>query len=336
MMDSIDQSFLQSLARDGVIVRDPDMVELYRRAATLGATGANILIIGESGTGKDHFAKYLHQKSGRGSRSFIHLNCSAIPGELFESELFGYEHGAFSGTLSAGKPGLAELADGGTLYLDEIGELTPKNQVKLLHFLETKTLTRLGGGQPRKIDSHIIAATNQDLWSSIKSGLFRADLYYRIRTIEISIPPLRERPQDILALIEHFEQTHGSLHSFDQAATNFLLSRPWAGNVRELMNFLEKLNVLEEPGTITLDTLTGERYHFSSLKAAPPPPPSATKYKTLKQALADFERSYITAAIQQTSTLTEAAQILDIDLTTLNRKKRQLGIYKKDRPTQEA
>ena len=329
------QDFAEELNRNGVFLRNQAMPHLYQQAGSMGASGVNILIHGESGTGKDHLAKYIHNKGPRRRKPFIHLNCSTIPDELFESEFFGYEAGAFSSALRVGKPGLAELADGGTLYLDEIGELSFPGQVKLLHFLESKKVTRLGGRHAKSIDLHIISATNRDLRESIHTGQFRSDLYYRIRTIEVDIPPLRQRPDDISALIEHFMAEFGGSRSFSKEALNFLLEQPWAGNVRELLNFLEKASILEDEGIITLDMLTGGKYRFSSLLAPAAVsreravPPGDEDLKPLRQAVAEFERDYILQAIRSTSTLTEAAQRLGIDLATLNRKKRLLGIYKR-------
>lgn len=325
------EHFIEELYEDGVFVRDDKMLQLYQQAKDIGLTGANILISGESGTGKDHLAKYIHKKSKRHSKAFIHLNCSAVSDELFVSELFGYDPGAFSGALNAGKCGLAELADGGTLYLDEIGDMALQNQVKLLRFLETKTVTRLGSNQTKQIDVHIITATNKNLKESITDGSFRSDLYYRIKTIEVNLPPLRKRPKDIFALIERFEEEHGNPHKFSDEALEYLLSRPWTGNVRELQNFLEKMNILENEGLITLDLLTDGKYRFSELKESTASEKTETKVKTLKLAIAEFEKNYIIKAINETKNLTDAANLLGIDLTTLNRKKRQLGIYKRGR-----
>lgn len=331
-MDMELNRFAQELSHDGVFIRSPVMLNLYQQAKNMGKTDVNILISGESGTGKDHFAKYIHSKGPRCRKPFIHLNCSTLPDELFESELFGYEAGAFSGALSAGKPGLAELANGGTLYLDEIGEISPQNQVKLLHFLESKTVTRLGGSRPKSIDLHVISATNRDLRESIDAGGFRTDLYYRIRTIEVVIPPLRQRPEDISVLIEHFQAEYGTAQQFSREALDYLLEQSWAGNVRELLNFLEKASILEDEGVITVDMLG--KYRFSSLmtpvEQSGKELPSDAGFKPLKQAVAEFERDYITQVIHHTSTLTEAAQKLGIDLATLNRKKRLLGIYKRE------
>ena len=329
------QNLAEELSRDGVFLRDRNMLHLYQQAGSMGESGVNILIHGESGTGKDHLAKYIHSKGPRRRKPFIHLNCSTIPDELFESEFFGYEPGAFSSALRVGKPGLAELANGGTLYLDEIGELSLQGQVKLLHFLESKSVTRLGGRHPKSIDLHIISATNRDLRESIRMEQFRSDLYYRIRTIEVDIPPLRQRPDDISALIEHFMAEYGGSRTFSREALDYLLERPWAGNVRELLNFLEKASVLEDEGVITLEMLTGGTYRFSPLLIPPanygerPTPPGDTDFKPLRQAVAEFEQDYILQAIRSTSTLTEAAQRLGIDLATLNRKKRLFGIYKR-------
>lgn len=328
--NELEAQFRRELYADGVFVKDPKMLELYRQARMMGGIDANILINGKSGTGKDHLAKYIHKKSARHNKAFIHLNCSTLPDELFESEFFGYEPGSFTGALSAGKPGLAELANGGTLYLDEISELSPPNQVKLLHFLENRTTTRIGGRRSRSIDAHVIAATNNRLEERIQSGRFRPDLYYRIRTIEVNIPPLRERPEDILLLVEHFEQERGDPHQFTPEAMEYLLDQPWAGNVRELLNFLEKLNVLEDRGTITLEMLTDGRYRFfRGLPDRRPEPAPGSVARPLREAVAEFEREYILRAIEETGTLTEAAHRLGVDLATLNRKKRLYGIYKR-------
>lgn len=329
MMEEDRNSFAEELRRDGIFLRDERMLHLYQQVKTVSRTDANVLIHGESGTGKDLFAKYIHKNSGRKGKAFVHLNCSAIPQELFEAELFGYEAGAFSGALASGKVGLVELADGGTLYLDEVGEITPQNQATLLYLLEYQQLTRVGGSQTRQVDLRIISATNRDLAACVQEGLFRSDLYYRLKTVEVHIPPLRERPKDILTFVECFEASRGNLHSFEQDALDYLLSLPWNGNVRELQNFLEKLSVLEEPGPIKREMLTDGRYRFSQLKEVSHQKRPEVRFKTLKQATAEFERAYITQAIHETATLSEAAQRLGLDLTTLNRKKRKLGIYKR-------
>lgn len=329
MMEENRGSFAEKLRRDGIFLRDERMLHLYQQITAVSRTDANVLIHGESGTGKDLLAKYIHKNSSRKSKAFVHLNCSAIPQELFEAELFGYEAGAFSGALASGKVGLVELADGGTLYLDEVGEIMPQNQATLLYLLEYQQLTRVGGSQTRQVDLRIISATNRDLAACVQEGLFRSDLYYRLKTVEAHIPPLRERPKDILTFVACFEASRGNLHSFEQDALNYLLSLPWNGNVRELQNFLEKLSVLEEPGRIKREMLTDGRYRFSQLKEVSLQKRPEVRFKTLRQATAEFERAYIIQAIHETATLSEAAQRLGLDLTTLNRKKRKLGIYKR-------
>jgi transcriptional regulator with PAS, ATPase and Fis domain len=329
-MDSDKNMNLFDHAETSVIACDPYMLHLYKQALQLGQNDAGILIMGESGSGKDHLAKYIHSHGKRASSPFIHVNCSAIPDDLFESEMFGYSSGSFTGALHSGKKGLAEVANKGTLFLDEIGELTLSNQIKLLQFLESRQVSPVGSNRTKTLDVRIISATNRNLQDQIHSGAFRSDLYYRLRVIQIDIPPLRKRPDDISAFIEAYarEHAHTPKH-FSKEAMQFLCSRNWVGNIRELHNFLERVYVLEESQEITLNLLTNGTYRFSVLKQETAPVKENTAHTlTLKEAMQDFERSYIAAAINKTSTLTEAAELLDINLTTLNRKKAQLGIYK--------
>ena len=329
-MDNSLEKSAKTLAEAGVIAAEPNTIRLYLKARYLGPSAVTVLILGESGTGKDHLAKFIHQSGRRKKGAFLHINCAALPGELFESELFGYEPGAFTGALKSGKVGVAEAADGGTLFLDEIGDLALENQVKLLRFLETKEVSRLGSRTSKCVDVRLIAATNHHLDESVREGTFRADLFYRLGVAQIELPPLRKRPKDIVALITAFGDTReDQKKEFSEDALEFLCKMEWPGNIRELNNFLEKLYVLESRRKITKEILTaGASDWFSSLHIIEPTN-SEKNFPTLKEAMANFEREYITKIITESPNLTEAAQRLGINLTTLNRKKRQLGIYKR-------
>lgn len=229
-----------------------ETIDLARRVAD---TNAAVLIRGESGTGKELFAEAMHQESKRREEPFIVINCGAIPATLFESELFGYESGAFTGADRKGKPGKFELADGGTIFLDEIGELQLEMQVKLLRVLQKKGFYRIGGSKPIDVDVRIIAATHRDLEFMITQGLFREDLYYRLNVVSLEIPPLGERKEDIPELVYSFmhEFAHAHNRHVEQVAPevmSILLSYAWPGNVRELRNIVERLVILAEAETI--------------------------------------------------------------------------------------
>lgn len=229
--------------------------ELIKKVAS---KKVSVLITGESGTGKELVARAIHELSGRSN--FVAVNCGAIPETLFESELFGYEKGAFTGASSS-KPGKIELADGGTLFLDEISELPPSLQVKLLRFLETSELERLGSTKPVKVDVRVIAATNRDLTELVKEGKFREDLYFRLKVLEINIPPLRERKEDISLLAVYFlkkavEEFGLRPLEFSDEALSFLASQPWPGNVRELKNTIYSAAIRTTGSTITPEVFT--------------------------------------------------------------------------------
>lgn len=323
--------FTNLLREQGIIAEDPVMFQMYRRAAFLAKNNATILITGESGVGKDRIAKFIHSISARKDRPFIHINCSAIPQELLESELFGYDPGTFTGGLSSGKPGLLETAQGGTVFLDEIGEMSLANQIKILDFLQNKQIMHLGSGMRKDLDVRVISATNRDLKTRIAQGKFREDLYYRICVVVLDIPPLRERPADVSAFAHRMLAQDGRTLSKDAVA--FLQRCEWGGNMRELQNFLARACILSDEQQLTEDVL---KPLYRSL-----PQPNCTDEEkslpvaaeesrlTLREAVAQFEKRYIQDAIARTSSLSEAAIQLGIDLDTLNRKKRQYGIYKR-------
>jgi len=242
-----------------LVVRDPAMQATVRRAEQVAAADASVLITGESGTGKEVLARHIHARSRRAGGPFVALNCAAIPDNLLESELFGHEKGAFSGAV-ARRVGKFEAADGGTLLLDEIGEMDVRLQAKLLRALQEREIDRLGGGAPVKVDVRILAATNRDLLAEANAGRFREDLYFRLNVIAVHVPPLRERPGDIVALAEHFArrfaEANGLPHrKLTDAARRRLCAHGWRGNVRELENALHRAVLLAQGDAIDADAI---------------------------------------------------------------------------------
>lgn len=285
-------------------------------------TKSNVLILGESGTGKGLIAELIHYNSPRKDKPFISINCSAIPETLLESELFGYKKGAFTGAVSD-KKGLITMADGGTLFLDEIGDMPLSLQAKLLKVIETGEILPLGDTVKRLVDVRLIAATNTDLEKRVKEGKFREDLYYRLSVIEIKIPPLRERKEDIPVLVNNFiktfsEENKKPIKGIDNEAMTLLLQYPWPGNVRELKNVIERAVVLARGEYITVNELP-EKIRATGI--------SQTSSGTLKDALSEYEKSLIISAYEQHGHDKDAtAKALGIDLVTLYRKLKKYGI----------
>jgi len=238
----------------GIVGRSPAIQQIRETIRQVAPTNIAVLITGESGSGKELVARALHELSPRRGKPLIIVNCGAIPEGILESELFGHQKGAFTGAVESRK-GYFELANGGTIFLDEIGEMPLHTQVKLLRVLEDKEFMRVGGSQPLKVDVRIIAATNKDLQKAVQQGSFRADLYYRLNAIQIHVPPLRERKEDIPLLVEKFAQdfcreNNILFEGFTDGAMEAMKNHPWPGNVRELKNFVEKVIVLEKGGRI--------------------------------------------------------------------------------------
>lgn len=231
------------------VVRDQGMQQLYAFARQIAASSASVLITGETGVGKELMAQAIHRNSPRASRELVVLNCAAIPEGLVESELFGYERGAFSGAVGV-KPGLFETAHGSTFFLDEVGELPLSVQAKLLRVLETGEVSRLGAVRSTRVDVRIVAATNRHLPTEVTRGQFRADLYYRLNGLAISIPPLRERPEDVEELTRHFAASAGSALEFSEAAMAALRAYAWPGNVRELKSVVERVALVNRGGVV--------------------------------------------------------------------------------------
>jgi DNA-binding NtrC family response regulator len=282
----------------------------------------NILITGESGTGKGLVAQAIHESGPRKDKPFISINCGAIPENLLESELFGHKRGAFTSAVDD-KKGLITMANGGTLFLDEIGELPSALQVKLLHVIQTKELTPVGDTRMITVDVRVIAATNADLMQRVKEGRFREDLFYRLNVIEIRMPSLRERRDDILLIIKHYldifsRESGKDLRDVDYEAMQALLVYDWPGNVRELRNTLERAVVLAEGDVITIHDLPDK---FRTLDI------EGVSTSSLRQALDTFERDYIRRSLGENKGNKEAtATKLGIDLATLYRKLKKLRL----------
>ncbi|MFN3395961.1 MAG: sigma-54-dependent transcriptional regulator [Thermodesulfovibrionales bacterium] len=287
-------------------------------------TDGTVLLIGESGVGKELVAKAIHSGSKRREHPFIPINCGALPDELLESELFGYEKGAFTGAVSR-KIGLFEAADKGTVFLDEVSSISPMMQVKLLRFLQERSFMRLGGRDLISVDLRVIAATNEDLKESVDKGYFRKDLYYRLNVIPIEIPPLRERKDDIPILIRHFirrfsMRMHRNI-TITRDAEEALLKYRWEGNVRELENLIERAITITDDDTIGLDDLPPE-----ILKDKEEPEGKTTPYPD-DLTLAEVERLHIKSILKATEgNKSRAARKLGIDYTTLLRKLKSMGI----------
>jgi two-component system, NtrC family, response regulator AtoC len=314
-----------------VIAESTAMVEVLnfvRRVAASEAT--TILLDGENGTGKDLIAKTLHYQSLRQAEPFIAINCAAIPETLLESELFGYEKGAFT-DARAQKRGIFELADKGTLFLDEIGEIPLMLQAKLLRVLEEQSFRRLGGLKDINLDLRVVAATNKNLREAVKEGAFRQDLYFRVNVIQITIPPLRERTDDILPLsrffLEHYNRKFKrNIEGVSDGAARLLLSHDWPGNVRELRNAIERAMILEDSALITPPSLPIAISHPDS-NGSGPASAALTAQPIDGLSLEDNERSLLARALEKTSgNQTQAARLLRITRDTLRYKMKKFNL----------
>ena len=315
-----------------ISARDLKMQSILDELPRIGDSDATVLIHGESGVGKGLIASLLHEHSSRRSKGkFIKVDCSAIPSSLIESELFGYEGGAFTGARREGKAGLLDQANHGTAFLDEIGELSPFLQVKLLSVLQDHKILRVGGTTPLSMDIRFVCATNRDLEKMVDEGTFRKDLYYRLNVIPIAIPPLRERKDDIFGLtltfLGKFCKKYGRSLSFAPAAMDCLYEYSWPGNVRELENVVERLVVLTQTSLIEkLDLPEKIRQSTQVMLPADPLHYNARKVIPLKEAVAATERHSIEGAFLQNKHLGPTAKALGVDISTLLRKCKKLGI----------
>jgi len=302
-----------------LVVKSREMVRVVQKAIKVAKVEASVLLTGESGVGKSMLAKLIHKMSPRKEQPFVKINCGAIPSSLMESELFGYERGAFTGALATGKLGLIEAAHKGTVFLDEIAELRPEMQVKLLEVIEDRQFKRVGATSATFVDVNIIAATNQNLQEQMRKGLFREDLYYRLNIVPITIPPLRQRREDIPALtesiLENFNRKLPTRKKIDPVVFELLRQYDYPGNVRELINAIQRMIVLSEGDVLRPADLPSEIRSFCDMHER-----SDGVQKPLKEALENYERKLLENVLAQSADINRVASELHIHPTTLWRK----------------
>jgi len=325
--------------RFGIIGASQGIAELYAILERVADTPTTVLITGESGTGKELVARALHEHSSRKDKPFIKVNCAAIPKELIESELFGYERGAFTGAV-ASKPGRFELANGGTLFLDEIGEIPIEMQVKLLRALQESEFERVGGIKTIRVDVRLVAATNRDLKKLIAAATFREDLFYRLNVVPIRLPALRERTGDIPLLVEHFltkfnDRLKKKVEGVEPEATEQLVQYPWPGNIRELENVIERAVLFCDTSKIHASDLPPEVRGITALANVPLPEADLQAALAgegglkghVKVAMSRLERELVSRALKQTTgNVTHAARLLKISRKGLQLKMKELGL----------
>jgi len=316
----------------GILGKSPALTQLFKILEKVAPTDTTVLVTGESGTGKELLVRALHKNSPRHKGPFVPVNCGAIPKELLESELFGHEKGAFTHAIRS-RPGRFELANGGTIFLDEIGELDLSLQVKILRVIQEKEFERVGGTQTKKVDVRIVAATNRNLEEEVKKGNFREDLFYRLNVIPIELPPLRERGEDILLLANFFLEKFCTLKnrpplSFSPEVKELLLNYSWPGNVRELENFMERISILCENERVEIEDLPEKILKEQGLNQPKPQKTEAFTFPSLqdmlqlkmdlKTFLETIENKLITEALEESKGVkNKAANILGIKRTTL-------------------
>ena len=309
-VERLEERVNKTYSFDRIIGNSEAISKAKEIARKVAGSDIHVLLQGETGTGKELFAQAIHQASPRNQGPFVALNCSAFPRDMLESELFGFKKGAFTGATES-KKGLLEEADTGTLLLDEVGEMEQSLQAKLLRFLENKTFTKLGETKERRVDLRVIAATNKDLKQQAEQGNFREDLYYRLAGFRLTIPPLRERSEDIPLLTRFFlSRMKKKVDKVDEKALDLLLHYPWKGNIRELKNVVERAAILAEGDTITPDHLPSEFQDNSTASVS-----------SLPASLKEVEREHIRRVLERVDyNKTKAAQVLGIGTSTLYRK----------------
>jgi two-component system response regulator PilR (NtrC family) len=311
-----------------LVGNSPRMQQLYEMIGRIAATKTNVLIVGESGTGKELVARAIHTESDRAEKPFIALNCAAIPENLLESELFGHVKGAFTGAVG-NKAGLFELADGGTLFLDEVGELTPPLQVKLLRAIQERTIRRVGGTSDRKVDVRILAATNRRLEDEVAATRFREDLYYRLNVIQLQLPALRERMEDLPLLVHHFVEKYArelgkSVRGLSEEAMQRLRAHPYPGNVRELENVIERAVALSRGDWLEAEALPPSLLERGDERAAVQLPTGGVQ---LDHLVADYERGLLLEALRRAGGVKKrAAQLLGISFRSFRYRLEKLGL----------
>jgi len=320
----LEQQIRQLTRYEDLIGQSPQMQEVYNLIEAVAYSTANVIITGESGTGKELVARAIHKKSGRSSKPFIAVNCSAFPENILENELFGHEKGAFTGALNE-KAGCFEMADQGTLFLDEIGEMSLETQAKILRALEERRFRRLGGKKEIEVDVRVVAATNRNLKQALEEKRLREDLYYRLAVVEIELPPLRDRVEDIPLLISYFlnhftQKNHKNIKGLTSRCHDILMKYPWHGNVRELRNVIERAVILSSSNKIDVQVLPERILTFSFEMPTIMIPLGTTVEEAEKQLI-------IRTLEMENQNKTRAADTLGISLKTLHNK---LGKYRKN------
>ncbi len=307
---------------DEIIGQSPVMVELFDQIMEISSSDSSVLILGETGTGKELIARAIHANSKRMGGPFVPINCGAIPESLMESEIFGHEKGSFTGAVRA-KKGLVEIAEGGTLFLDEVGEISAKMQVDLLRVLQDKSLYRVGGVEPISADFRLISATHRDLNREVAEGRFRQDFYYRINVITFRVPPLRERKGDIPLLVDHFvkrfsAETNRHVDAINDEAIELLVNYDWPGNIRELENVVERAVVTSKKRVITTEAFVYLR-----------PEEVCRQLDQRPRSLRDMEVAHIQSVLDEEDwNISRAAKVLEVDRSTLHKKIRKYGLQR--------
>ena len=306
------------------VVKSPVMQRLYAEVSGIAATDATVLLQGETGVGKDMVARHIHQQSQRANAPFIKVDCGSIPENLIESELFGYMSGSFSGASRSGKAGLIEVASGGTLFLDEVGELPMPMQSRLLRLIQDKEIQRVGATAPKMVDVRIVAASNKDLEREVDRGMFRADLYFRLKVVVVTVPPLRERKVEILPLAEGFLAYYSRKYRknawFSESAEKILQEYRWPGNVRELENLVQGLVVTCKRGVIDAADLAGISHEPCQASAGENCWYPKIEGRSLKSIMRDVENAVIEQGLKRYGSLRELSRHVQMDRSTLFRK----------------
>jgi len=302
-----------------IVGNSKKMQVIFEIVDKVSRSTATVMIFGESGTGKELIARAIHYQSPRKERPFFAINCAAFPETLLESELFGYEKGAFTGAQSR-KIGIFEAASGSSLFLDEVGDLSPATQAKVLRALQEKEIKRVGGVKSIPVDVRILAATNKDLAAEVRKGTFREDLFYRLNVIPIVLPPLRERAEDIPSLIEHFTKIYGPTRRFSSEAMRRLIQHPWPGNVRELESAIERAMVLSEKDVIEPEDLPMDATLPVPGEMKPEIPPGGMDFEA-------WERALLVEALRKSDgVVAKAARLLGMSYRTLQYRMEKFGI----------
>ena len=323
-LDNVTGRYDNPITFEDIICESSKMKDIIHQAKIFSTSDSPILITGESGTGKELFARAIHNASNRKNKPFIPINCAAMPEQLLESELFGYEHGSFTGGKKGGKVGILEIADGGTVFLDEIGEISPHLQAKFLRVLQEKKIRKIGGYKEIPTDFRLLSATNKNLEHMVNNNKFRLDLLYRINIFNVEIPPLRDRREDIPILVEYFLRMHSSRYDknivrIDHKGMKKLMNYSWPGNVRELQNVLERAVALSntheiQEEDIVLSSVIDEKQGLVT--------------DSLKESVENFEKKIIVESLKNSESIREAARNLDVTHTLLLNRMKKYGINK--------